>query len=245
VLIIEGFARRLWPGESAIGKRIALGSATNGWRTVVGVVEESRMTSMLGEIPLTTWLPREQSPLVAGGQVLVIRTTTEPGTALAAARRIVTQENPRVAVARMETMDAVIDRALAEPLRLRFFLSLFAALALILGAVGVFGVVSYAVARRRAEFGIRMALGAAPARVLVDVVRLGMLPVAVGVSAGVLLSLALAGAIRSFLYDVSPMDPSSLTTSAALLLLAGSLAALVPGWRARRVSPVEALRSDQ
>jgi ABC-type antimicrobial peptide transport system permease subunit len=144
----------------------------------------------------------------------------------------------------METMEAVLDRALAEPLRLRFFLGLFAALALALGSVGVFGVVSYSVARRRAEFGIRMALGAGPRRVLAEVVRTGMLPVTLGVVAGVAGSVALSGVIRSFLYEVSPMDPSTLTAAAAVLLTAGALAALVPGWRARGVSPVEALKSD-
>jgi predicted permease len=243
-IVSEGFAKRMWPGESAVGKRMAFGSADNGWRTIVGVAEETRMTSVLGEIPLTTWIPREQNPQVGGGLVLVIRATTDLDGVIAAARSIVMQENQSVAVGRMETMEAVLDRALAEPLRLRFFLGLFAALALALGSVGVFGVVSYSVARRRAEFGIRMALGAGPRRVLAEVVRTGMLPVTLGVVAGVAGSVALSGVIRSFLYEVSPMDPSTLTAAAAVLLTAGALAALVPGWRARGVSPVEALKSD-
>jgi ABC-type antimicrobial peptide transport system permease subunit len=141
-------------------------------------------------------------------------------------------------------MSTVIDAALAEPLRLRFFLTLFAGLALLLGSVGVFGVVSYAVARRRAEFGIRMALGAAPARVLTDVIRTGMGPVVLGATIGVAASLALSGVLRRFLFDVSPTDPASLAVAAAALLGAGALAAMVPGYRARGVSPVEALRSE-
>ena len=149
-----------------------------------------------------------------------------------------------VAVARAGTIDAVVDTALAEPLRLRFFLGLFAALALLLGAVGVYGVVSYAVARRRAEFGIRMALGAAPSRVLGHVVRTGMLPVVSGAAAGVLASLALSRLLRGFLYEVSPTDALSMLAAASTVLLAGVVAALVPAWRAGRVSPVESLRSD-
>jgi ABC-type antimicrobial peptide transport system permease subunit len=148
------------------------------------------------------------------------------------------------AIARSSTMDAVINTALAEPLRLRFFLGLLGSLALLLGAVGVYGVVSYAVARRRAEFGIRMALGAAPTNVLAHVVRGGMLPVVLGTSVGVLASLGLSRVVRGFLFETSPTDALSLMMAASTVLMAGVLAAVVPAWRAGRVSPVESLRSD-
>jgi len=149
-----------------------------------------------------------------------------------------------IAVARAGTLDDAVDAALAEPLRLRFFLGLLAGLALLLGAVGVYGVVSYAVARRRAEFGIRMALGAAPGNVLTMVVWSGMLPVVTGAAAGILASIALARVVRGFLYQTSATDALSLTAAASTVLLAGVVAALVPAWRAGSVSPVEALRSD-
>jgi ABC-type antimicrobial peptide transport system permease subunit len=108
----------------------------------------------------------------------------------------------------------------------------------------VYGVVSYAVARRRAEFGIRMALGAAPGNVLTMVVRSGMLPVVLGAAAGILASIALARVIRGFLFETSATDALSLTVAASTVLLAGVMAAVVPAWRAGSVSPVEALRSD-
>ena len=127
---------------------------------------------------------------------------------------------------------------------MRFFLGLLAALALLLGAVGVYGVVSYAVARRRAEFGIRMALGAAPGNVLTMMVRSGMLPVVTGVAAGILASIGLARVVRGFLYQASATDALSLTAAASTVLLAGVVAALVPAWRAGSGSPVEALRSE-
>jgi ABC-type antimicrobial peptide transport system permease subunit len=117
-------------------------------------------------------------------------------------------------------------------------------LGLVLGAVGVYGVVSYAVTRRRAEFGIRMALGATSANVLSHVVRRGMVPVAVGVVAGVVVSLALARVVAGFLYEVAPTDPASLGMASAVLLLTGVLAAVIPAWRAGRTSPVEVLRVD-
>lgn len=244
VLVSESFARGMWPGESAIGKRIAVGSAASGWRTVVGVVEETRMTSMLGEIPLTTWIPQAQFPLSSYGLVLAVRATIDANDVLASVRRVVTDLDPRVAVSRAGTLEAVVDRALAEPLQLRFFLGLFGALALLLGSVGVYGVVSYAVSRRRAELGIRMALGAAPSRIVGDVVRTGLVPVGIGVVAGLLATFGLSGAMRAFLYEVSPTDFRSLAASAGVLIAMGAIAALIPGLRARRVSPVEALKSD-
>jgi putative ABC transport system permease protein len=242
-LVSESFARRIWPNENAIGKRVAFGGNNAPWRTIVGIVEETRMTNMMGEIPSVLYLPVTQFPGPRAGGVLVARATTNAAATLAAMRDVVTDIDRGLAVARSSTMDAVVDRALAEPLRLRFFLGLLGSLALLLGAVGVYGVVSYAVARRRAEFGIRMALGAAPSSVLAHVIRGGMVPVALGASAGVAASLALAKVVRGFLFETSPTDALSLTAAASTMLLAGVLAAVVPAWRAGRVSPVESLRN--
>ena len=237
----DGSGRARVRSESAS----SFGGAQAPWRTVVGVVEETRMTSMIGEIPLTLYAPLAQfTSGSSSGAVLVVRATTDAASTIAAVRGLVADMDKGVAVARAGTMDAVITTALAEPLRLRFFLGLFAGLALLLGAVGVYGVVSYAVTRRRAEFGIRMALGAAPGRVLALVVRTGMLPVVIGAAAGIVASIGLSRLVRGFLYEVSPTDALSLLAAASVVLLAGVVAALVPAWRAGSVSPVEALRSD-
>jgi ABC-type antimicrobial peptide transport system permease subunit len=163
---------------------------------------------------------------------------------LTAIRRLVREVDSRVAVARPGTLDEVVRTALAQPLRLRFFLTLFAGLALILGTVGVYGVVAYAVTRRKAEFGIRMALGAAPARVLGEVVGGGMAPVAIGVAVGIAGALGLSRLLAGFLYEIAPTDPLSLALAGLSLLAAGVLAAMLPGWRAGQVSPVEALRAE-
>lgn len=243
VMISESFARRVWPGEDPVGKRIQIGQGTSPWRTIVGVVEETRMTNMIGDIPFTTYLPLDQFPSVQG-VTAVIRSELPPAAIYASVRAIVADLDDRVAIARPSTMESVVSTSLAEPLRLRLFLGFFAGLALLLGSVGVYGVVSYAVARRRAEFGIRMALGAAPSRVLTDVVRHGLAPVVIGVGAGLAGSLALSGLLRGFLYDVSPRDTQSMVVASATLLVAGVLAALIPAWRAGSISPTEALRSD-
>ena len=244
-LVSESFAQKMWPGREALGQRIMLTVVGEpDWRTVVGVFEETRMVSMLGENPMVFYIPFEQSPFPGEGQALVIRAEGDPAGVVAAVRRLVGELDPRVAVAHVAPMEDVVATALAEPLRLRFFLSLFAGLALLLGTVGVYGVVSYSVGRRRAEFGIRMALGAAPGRVIGDVVRGGMLPVGVGVLAGLLASIALSRVVGRFLFQIAPTDPLSLATAGLALLGAGVLAALVPAWRAGRVSPVEALRAE-
>ncbi|HWP69487.1 MAG TPA: ABC transporter permease [Gemmatimonadaceae bacterium] len=244
-LVSESFARRIWPDENPIGKRVSFGGTQAPWRTIVGVVEETRMTSIMGENPLTLIVPHVQMPWgLNGGAVLVVRGTTNPASLITAIRSVVAEIDGTVAIARTGTMESVINTALSEPLQLRFFLGLFAGLALILGAVGVYGVVSYAVMRRRAEFGIRMALGAAPGRVLALVVRTGMLPVLLGAVVGVVASIGLSRAVRGFLYEISPTDALSLMAAASTVLLAGVVAAVVPAWRAGSVSPVEALRSD-
>jgi ABC-type antimicrobial peptide transport system permease subunit len=139
-------------------------------------------------------------------------------------------------------MDQAVAGSMAEPLQLRFFLSLFGGLALLLGVVGVYSVVSYSVARRQTEFGVRMALGATPRQVLKQVMGRGLLPVVLGTVAGIGGAIALAGAAGRFLYGVTATDPLSIGLAAVALLLSGSVAAMVPAWRAARVSPVESLR---
>ncbi len=244
VVISESFARRMWPGQSAIGKHIYSGwSGTMLALAVVGVAREARMTSVTGEAPFAMFVPRAQQATTSGG-VLVVRSATPPAALMPAVRRAIADIDPQVAVARIETMDDVVAAALAEPLRLRFFLSVFAAIALVLGTIGVYGVVSYAVARRRAEFAIRMALGASPERVLGEVVKRGVAPVCAGVAIGLAAALALSGLLHRFLYGLGATDPASLGAAAGALLAAGVAAALLPAVRASRTSPADALRSD-
>jgi ABC-type antimicrobial peptide transport system permease subunit len=161
-----------------------------------------------------------------------------------AVRRVVAEVDSRAVVGNVTTMSDVVDAGMSENLRLRFFLTLFSALGLVLGSVGIYGVVSYAVERRRAEFGIRLALGARPERLLGEVVRIGMVPVLVGTLAGVAVSLGLARLLESFLFDIAPTDPASFAAAAGVLLVAGVLAALVPAVRASRMDPATALRAE-
>ena len=243
-VISESFARRMWPGQSAIGKHI-----TTTWsgspiaRATVGVVAETRMTSVTGEVPFTMWVPMEQNK-DPDGAVLVVRSAGSAASLTTAVRRVAAELDPQVAVTRVETMDQVLATALAQPLRLRFFLTLFGALALALGGIGVYGVVAYAVARRRAEYAIRIALGASPTRVLGEVVQRGLAPVALGTFAGVIAAFAFGRVLAGVVFGVQPTDPASIATAAGLLLLAGALATLAPALRAGRTNPASALRAE-
>jgi putative ABC transport system permease protein len=242
VLVNESFARRMWPGHSAIGEHI-----TEHWgpepitRTVVGVVRETHMTGLTVESPFTMWIPLEQAPVQQGG-VLVVRSAAPAAAVMPLIRREIAALNSQVAVSRVQTMDDVESTALAAPLRLRFFFILFAALALLLGAIGVYGTVSYAVARRRPELAVRMALGASPGIVLREVMVVGITPVAVGVGAGSLAALGASRLVSGILYGVRPTDLVSLSVAALALLLAGAAAAFLPALRAGHTNPVEALR---
>ena len=244
-LVSESFARRMWPDREPLGQRVRSAFLGDGsWLTVVGVVEETRMFGITGDNPMVLYLPWEQSGFPGEGRELVLKTEADPAIVFPALRRLVLDLDNRVAVDRQIPMDDVLRASLAQPIQLRFFLTLFGGFALVLGGVGVYGVVAYAVTRRKAEFGIRMALGAAPRRVVREVVGAGMMPVAAGIGLGLLAALALTRVLERFLYGVAPADPVSLGTAAVALLGAGVVAALVPGWRAGRVSPVTALRSE-
>lgn len=242
-VVSAAFAERAWPGRDPIGRRYETGalSRSREWITVVGVVEDIKIASITGENPPVHYLPLAQLASPPSGGVLVV---SGNGDVVPAIRDLVRRLEPRVAIGRVTAMESVVATALAEPLRLRFFLALFAGLALVLGVVGVYSVVSYSVARRQGEFGVRMALGAAGSTVARQVVGRGILPVVVGTAVGVGLALGLGRLGARFLYGVSPADPASIAVAAGALLIAGVVASIVPAWRAARVSPVEALRAD-
>ncbi len=242
-IVSASFAERMWPGRDPLGRRVqhTFGDAT-AWVTVVGVAEETRMVRMTGDNPFVLYVPLAQSE-APEGPVLVVKgaDAAPPVTAVRAAIREV---DGRVAIGRVTTLDSVVATAVAEPLRLRFFLTVLGALALVIGAVGIYSVVSYSVTRRRAEFGVRLALGASPRRILADVMRGGLTPVGLGIAVGLAAALAMGTTVGRFLYGVAPADATSLVAAAAILASAGAVAALVPAMRAGRTDPVKALRAD-
>ncbi|MEZ4586224.1 MAG: FtsX-like permease family protein [Gemmatimonadales bacterium] len=241
-VVNRAFAERAWPGQSALGRRVRSGVAGDTL-TVVGVVEEVRSTAVVGANPFVLYVADEQAGDIPF-KVLVIRAQSPAAPLLASVRRLAAEVDPRLATYRPTTLPEVVTAALAEPLQLRFFLSLFAGLALALGLVGVYSVASYSVARRQTELGLRMALGASPRQVLRQIMREGIVPVAAGTALGLVAAMILARLATRFLYGVSPQDPLSMSGAALALLAAGMVAALLPALRASRVSPVESLRAE-
>ena len=241
-VINETFARRIWGDADPIGRTYE--SGFHGAVEVVGVVEDVAIIDLVDPPPMAGFYPWDQSLRGAEFGILVLRADVDPASLMEPVRRLVQELEPRSAVSRMQTMEQVVDAALAEPLRLRFFLGLFGLLGLVLGAVGVYGVVSYSVQRRRAEHGIRLALGAAPPRLLRDVLRRALGPVLAGVVAGLVVALLGARVLSGFLFGVTPSDPTSLGFAAAALLGAALVAALVPALRASATPPAEALRTE-
>ena len=244
-VVSEAFANAMWPGQNAIGKHV-----TEAWsgvplsRTVIGVLGDARLVGPTAQPPIALWVPYAQAGSGQGATVFVVRSQMPPATVVQATRRLVHETDARLAVGRTQTMDDAVNVALATPLQLRFFFTVFAALAMTLGAVGVFGLVSYAVARRRAECAVRMALGASPAIIRREVLAFGLSPVVVGVAIGCLVAVVGARVLSGVLYGITPGDVTSFGAAAGVLLLAGVCASVVPAIRASRMNPAEALRAD-
>ena len=239
-----------FPGEDPVGQRIGypLSADSAVYLSVVGVVGDIR--SSLEEEPLPQlYRLQDQLPLLFGGYTrrfmnVAVRTEVPPGSLTGSVRAVVGELDPNLAVDRFRTMDDVFRGATAEPRLTRNLLAAFGILALILATVGIYGVVSYSVARRTREIGIRMALGAASSQVTGRMVREGVVPALVGLGVGVGVALGLGGLVQSILFDVAPTDPVTFGIVPALLLAVAVAASWIPARRASRVAPTEALRGE-
>lgn len=247
-VVNQAFVDAMWPeGTDALGKRIrslAAGGTSGEWATVVGVAENTRVVGLRGPVPPVLYRPYDQLTTTNLSTVLILKSSADPLTLAGPVRSLVRRRNPAVAVARITPMEDVVETTMADSLRLRLFLAFFAGVALLLGVVGVYGVVSYSVSRRTREFGIRIAVGAEPARLIRSVVRSGAAPVVAGVIAGLGAALLLSRFVAGFLYGIQPRDPWSFGAAGGILLLAGLAAALVPAIRATRIDPVRALNAE-
>ena len=239
-LVNAAFARQHWGGESPLGKRI-LSTTGNPLARIVGVVADARQTAMDAAAAPEMYLAASQVGW-QGGYLLVrgVRRTPPQSDVVAGLRAV----EPELGVREVRTMDEVVRAAMDDDRLYAGLLSTFAALALVLGLVGVYGVMTYAASRRTREFGVRLALGATRRALLLHVLGRAMVPVAVGVALGVGGALALTRLLTRLLFGVAPGDPGVLGGVALLLVAAAAGAALVPAVRASRVSPVHALRAE-
>jgi len=238
--------RRFFSDEEPIGRTIRLGLGRGRGRMaggeVVGVVGDVKELSLAADSPPEIYLPYAQFPIQS--MDVVLRTDVAPRSLAAAAERVVHGLDPELPVARVATLDEVLARSVSEPRFYALLLGSFAATALFLAALGLFGVTSYAVAQRTRELAVRVALGAGRETLLMMVLREALLLGAAGVALGLAGALLLSHAIASMLFSLSPRDPATLGGVAVLLLATALLASYLPARRATRVDPVIALRSE-
>ena len=243
VVVNEFFAKRHWPGQSAIGKRIHFDDKDEPWRTVAGVVHDVRDRGLLlGMKPAIYVSVNQVKP--DSFSCLVVRTAVEPRSAVKAVESAVWAVDSQQPVTLIRTMDELIRTDVADRTRPMLLLGVFAGLALVLACIGVYGVLAYAVAQRTREIGVRMALGAKPADVTRMVLGRGMTLSAVGLLAGAALAAALGGLLQSLLFGVTPLAPGIYGATAASLVLVAVAACVIPAHRASRVDPVVALRNE-
>jgi putative ABC transport system permease protein len=250
VMINQALAREYFPGEDPLGKRLQIfGGDQQPWRTIVGVVADYHHNGLLTPVKRAWFVPQNQWAISNGGRArrsmtMAIRTSADPVPLLEPVRSIVRKMDPDLPLTQVTTMDAVLSAATQEQ---RFTVGLmagFAALALMLAAVGIYGVISYSVSQRTREIGIRLALGAGVGEVRSLVLRQGMAPAVTGIVIGLGLAVLLTRYLRTLLYGVAPLDPLTFGTIPVLLLMVAVVSVLIPAARASRVAPVEALRGE-
>ena len=244
IIIDEEFARRHWPGEDAVGKRIRLGTdSTAPVLAVVGVVGRVKMEGLSQDSKrVQGYFPFAQIP--NGGMTVIIKAAGEPNQLIAAVRQQVKSIDPDQPIYGIRTMDEIRAESVA-PERLNLtLLSIFAGIALILAIVGIYGVMSYSVTQRTHEIGIRMAIGAQPRDVFRMVLRQGMMLALIGVVFGLIGAFGLTRLMATMLFGVEPTDPATFATIAALLTVVALVACYIPGRRATKVDPVVSLRYE-
>jgi putative ABC transport system permease protein len=242
-VINEAMARQYFAGENPVGKRIVVNMMTDPYPTeIIGIVGDARYAELVGELrPMVYWPP---PTLTYSSMTFILRTAGDPENLAPAARREILAIDKDQPVADVRTMESWLAESVARTRFGTLLLGAFAGLALTLAAAGLYGVMSYSVAQRRSEIGVRMALGAQTRDVLRLVIRQGLALVLAGVVLGLLGALALTRVMRSLLYQVSVTDP--LTFAAIVLLLMGVswVACYIPARRATRVDPLTALRYE-
>jgi len=245
VIINQTLAERYFPGESPIGKRFKIGGAErprNPWMEIVGVAGDVKYSGLDARPEPAYYTPLAQSAWTAA--YLVVRAQLNPTSLAPAIREQIWELDKDIPIANLATMDQLLEESVAQPRFRTLLLGIFAALALVLASVGIYGVISYSVTQRRHEIGIRMALGAQSRDVITLVVRQGMAMALIGVAIGLAASLALTRLMESLLFEVSTTDQATFVSVATLLLAVAALACWIPARRASRVDPMSALRCE-
>jgi putative ABC transport system permease protein len=245
VIVDDDLAARAFGGESAIGKRLLLRITTPEpeWYEVIGVVAHQRHSSLAAPGPEAIFIADGHFGHGFAGR-WAVRTTGDPNLAASAVRAAVMQIDPRAALAEVQPMQAFVDKAMAPVRFTTTLIGLFAAVAVVLAAVGLYGVLSTAVRQRTAEIGMRMVFGAPRASILILVVGEGLRLSAAGVVAGLIGALAVTRVMASMLVGVNPTDPITFAAIVALFVLIAAAASWLPARRASRLDPMQAIREE-
>jgi predicted permease len=251
VMVSAATARRYWPGENPVGKRIRVVWDTD-WRTVVGIVGDVRQYTLSGRAPAeitgALYMPYPQAVAldrqIPRSMALFVRSSADPSQLATWMRTLVASVNPDVPVSAVRSLEGVVSSSVAEPRSMMWLFAGFAGCALLLAAIGTYGIVSYSATQRTYEIGVRVAIGATRRDVFGLVMGQSLRLVLVGLTLGVGGALVLGRTLSSFLYGVSPTDPATFAVVALLLVATALVAGYLPGRRAAATDPVRALRAD-
>jgi putative ABC transport system permease protein len=247
VIITEEFARQYFPNEDPLGKRIDPGISTiedtdSSWREIVGVVGDVRNQTLNTAPKPAYYVPQTQIPF--SQMAVVIKTANEPRSLISGMTKEVASMDPDLPLFGVKTMREYLSSSVAGPRFNTTLLSIFAAVALVLTLVGLYGVMSYSVAQRTNEIGIRLALGAQTRDVLLMIVKQGSILILLGLTIGLAAAFAATRLIASWLFGVTAKDPFTFAAVAVLLAVVALLACYIPAWRATKVDPLKALRYE-
>jgi predicted permease len=242
-IVSDAFARAAWPGEDAIGKRFSAGNATRGGAvTVVGVVGGVRHVTLDAVPTPELYRPMAQAPMAA--VTIALKTAGDPLAIAGVVRQTVREIDASVPISDVRSLEQVMSASVARPRLIMALLMVFAGVGVVLGAVGVYGVIAYAVSERRREIGVRIALGAEPRTVAGSVVARGLTYAVVGVAIGLAGALALTRVMKSMLFGVSATDPVTFGVLSLLLIGVAALASYLPARQAAHTDPMVALRES-
>jgi len=252
VVVSAATAKRFWPGENPIGKHLRPGWGDEPWRTVVGVVGDVRLYQVANELPDwlsgVVYMPYPQAvgidKKLPSSMTLVVRTARDPQYVSSEIRRIVAELNPDVPVGEVRTLEGVVASSKSQERSMMWLFIAFAGSAVLLAAIGTYGVVSFSTAQRMYEMGVRIALGATRRDLFGLVLKLSLRLVLIGLAIGVALAVAATWTLSSFLYGVSSRDPLIFIAVSLLLIGVAIVAGFVPARRAANVDPMMALRAE-
>ena len=248
-IVNDTLDKRIWKNESPIGRRVrppggAFGATDDVWHTVVGVAKDVRQRGVERPAGSELYLSLDQHGVSPPSMNVVMRTTLPPAALSGTVERVVREVDAAVPVVRLRDMDSVFAEAIRRPRLLAQLLGAFAALALVLAAIGTYGVLSYMVTERRREIGIRVALGATRSDVLAQIMKQGLEVTAIGITLGLAGALALNRLIASLLFGVQPADTLTIAFVITTIMVVAIFASWLPAWRASRLDPNVVLRED-